>query len=111
MQLEMLLAGLVQIHPVCIDLPAGEPSPELLVLLATHRVGSCWHIAPNGAPAPGGEMMVALSAGGTTLELRQTLEALARWQEQGGRAALFFEGPGAAEASRSARTLVELMGI
>jgi hypothetical protein len=126
-QLDMLLAGLTRAHPVCVDLPAGEPSPELSALLAAHRVGRCWHSTPGmeeveprreqrpstqgDAPAPGGALVVALSKGGTTLELRQTLEALVRWQEPGGRAALFFEGPGAAEAAQTARTLAELMGV
>lgn len=108
---EMLLAGLTRAHPVCIDLPAGGQSPELSALLAAQRVGRCWHCTQGDAPAPGGALVVALSKGGTTLELRQTLEALACWQEQDGRTALFFEGPGAAEAARSARTLAELVGV
>lgn len=110
-QLEMLLTGLTRVHPVCVDLPAGEPSPELSALLAAHRVGRCWHAAPGDAPVPGGALLVVLSEGGAAPELRRTLEALARWQEPGGRAALFFDGPSAAEAVSSARTLAELMGI
>ncbi|MBI5612629.1 MAG: DUF72 domain-containing protein [Gammaproteobacteria bacterium] len=110
-RLDMLLAGLARAHPVCVDLPAGGPSPELSALLAAHRVGRCWHCASEDMPTPGGELLVALSAGGPAPELRRTLEALARWQAPGGRAALFFEGPGAAEATRTARTLAELMGI
>ncbi len=109
-QLDMLLAGLTRAHPVCVDLP-GEQSSELAALIAAHRAGRCWHCSQRGAPAPGGALLVALGAGGPAPELRQALEALARWQATGGRAALFFEGPGAAEAARTARTLAELMGV
>lgn len=108
-RLEMLITGLARAHPVCVDVPAGGLSPELSGLLAAHRVGRSWHCAQESAPiAPGGALMVALSEGGPVPELRRVLETLARWQEQGGRAALFFDGPGAAQ---SARTLAELMGI
>jgi len=126
-RLEMLFTGLARARPVCVDVPAGGLSPELSGLLAAHRVGRCWHSTPGmeeveprreqrpsaqgSAPAPGGALMVALSEGGPVPELRRVLDSLARWQEQGGRAALFFEGPDAAEAARAARTLAELMGV
>jgi len=109
--LETVLAELAREHPVCVDLPAAWESPTLAALLAAHRAGRCWACAVGDAPTPEGALVVALSAGGTPLELRRTLEALARRPEQGGRAALFFEGPAATEAARAARTLAELMGI
>ncbi len=46
-QLEMLLAGLTRAHPVCVDVPTGEQSPELAALIAAHRVGRCWHSTPG----------------------------------------------------------------
>jgi hypothetical protein len=109
--LETVLAELAREHPVCADLPTAWQSSALSALLAKHHVGHYWDCTASDAPSPGGALLVALSTGGTPLELRRILEAMARWQGPERRAALFFDGPDATESARTARTLAELMGI
>jgi len=109
--LESVLAELTREHPVCVDLPTAWQSPALSALLSAHRAGHYWDCTASDVPLPGGALLVALSAGGTPLELRRRLEAVAHWQGSERRAALFFDGPNAAEAARAARTLAELMGV
>ena len=109
--LDTVLAELAREHPVCVDLPTSWQSSALAALLATHRAGHYWDCAASDAPSPGGALLVALRNGGTPPELRHTLEAMSRWQSPDRRAALFFDGPTAAESARTARTLAELMGV
>ncbi|MBI3574475.1 MAG: hypothetical protein HY083_02285 [Gammaproteobacteria bacterium] len=102
------LAWLTASFPVCVDLPAGARTPDLLACLTQYDAGLCWHADTEAEPCPSGRLMVALAATAVPRVQRQWLERLAAWQQDDGLAALFFDAPQSAE---QARLLAELMVV
>jgi uncharacterized protein YecE (DUF72 family) len=125
---EHFLNRLVDIAPVCVDLPEGPwRAPAVLAVLERQGAGLAWHCARETAPHPGGRLMVALAPPAPAREVRRFIERLAQWQGQDGLdrktapafpalppsmavAGLFFDA-GAAKAALEARLIAELMGV
>lgn len=112
-EFEHLLNRLVDIVPLCVDLPSGAwRADPVLEALARQGAGRCWHCAREPAPAPGGRLLVALSPPGTPRESRRCIEQIAHWQQPGARAGYFIEAAaGAGKAAQEARLIAELMGV
>jgi len=110
---EHLLNRLVDIAPLCVDLPENEwRDPEPLDALMRQGAGLAWHCAHEPEPRPGGKLLVALGPAASAREMREWIEKIAQWQTADARAGLFFDLPdAAAKAAQEARIIAELMGV
>lgn len=111
--LETFANALVDIAPLCVDLPEG-PWRSGLVLAALTRQGAglCWHCATQPEPHPGGRLRLALAPPAAPRITRRYIERLVHWQNQEAQAGLFFTNiSGAAKAAYEARLIAELMGV
>lgn len=111
--LENFANGLVDIAPLCVDLPQGPwRSEAVLAALTRQGAGSCWHCATQPEPHPGGRLRLALAPPAAPRITRRYIERLVHWQNQEAQAGLFFANtPGAAKAAYEARLIAELMGV
>lgn len=104
---------LVEIGPVCVDLPEGLWHTEsVFAALTRQAAGLCWHCASESKPYPGGRLRLALAAPAAPRITRRYIEGLVQWQGQDAQAGLFFTASaGAAKAAQEARLIAELMGV
>lgn len=111
--LENLVNSLVDIAPLCVDLPQGPwRSAPALAALTRQGAGLCWRCAVEPKPHPGGHLRLALAPAAVPRITRSYIERLVQWQGQDAQAGLFFTfGPGAAKAAYEARLIAELMGV
>ena len=111
--LENFLNRLVDIAPVCVDLPEGPwRDVSVLAALARQGAGLCWHCASEPTPHPGGRLRLALAPPSSARVTRRYIQGLVQWQGQDAQAGLFFSAPaGAAKAAQEARLIAELMGV
>ena len=111
--LETFVNRLVDIAPVCVDLPEGAwRVPSVLDALARQGAGLCWHCASEAEPHPGGHLRLALAPPAAPRVMRRHIERLVQWQNQAAHAGLFFtNAAGATKAAYEARLIAELMGV
>lgn len=111
--LETFANGLVDIAPLCVDLPQGPwRSEPVLAALTRQGAGLCWHCAAEPEPHAGGHLRLALAPPAGPRVTRRYLERLVQWQDQDAQAGLFFtNGAGAPKAAYEARLIAELMGV
>lgn len=110
--LESFVHRLVDIAPLCVDLPLSWRTPLVLAALARQGAGLCWHCALEPEPPPGGRLRLALAPPATPSVTRRYIERLVQWQNQDAQAGLFFtKAPGATKAAYEARLIAELMGV
>lgn len=111
--LENVVHRLVDIAPLCVDLPQGPwRTPSVLAALARQDAGLCWHCASEPEPHPGGRLRLALAPPATPGITRRYIERLVQWQNQDAQAGLFFtNAPGATKVAYEARLIAELMGV
>ena len=109
---ENSLHRLVEIGPVCVDLPEGlRRTDSILAALTRQTAGLCWHCASASKPYPGGRLRLALAAPAVPRIARRYIEGLVQWQGQDAQAGLFFTvAVGATKAAQEARLIAELMG-
>lgn len=111
--LENVVHRLVDIAPLCVDLPPGPwRDPSVLAALTRQGAGLCWHCALEPEPQPGGRLRLALAPPTTPGVTRRYIERLVHWQNRDAQAGLFFtNAPGATKAAYEARLIAELMGV
>ena len=111
--LEIFINRLVDIAPLCVDLPQGPwRSPAILSAVTGQGAGLCWHCAAEPEPHAGGHLRLALAPPAGPRVTRRYLERLVQWQDQDAQAGLFFtNGAGAPKAAYEARLIAELMGV
>lgn len=110
--LENFLNRIVDIAPVCVDLPEGPwRAAPALAAISRQGAGLCWHCASELEPYPGGRLRLALAAPAAPRVTRRYIEQLVQWQSQDAQAGLFFTAAvGATKAAQEARLIAELMG-
>ena len=112
--LENFLNRLVDLVPVCVDLPEGPwRTVPALAAISRQGAGLCWHCASESEPYPGGRLRLALTPPATPRSTRGYIEQLVKWQNSSdAQAGLFFSAsPGASKAAQEARLIAELMGV
>lgn len=111
--LENFANGLVDIAPLCVDLPQGPwRSAPALAALSRQGAGLCWHCAAEPEPHPGGRLRLALAPPAAPRITRRYIERLVHWRNQDAQAGLFFTSTsGASKAAYEARLIAELMGV
>lgn len=111
--LENFANYLVDIAPLCVDLPQGPwRSAPALAALSRQGAGLCWHCDAEPEPHPGGRLRLALAPPAAPRITRRYIERLVHWQNQEVQAGLFFTNTsGAAKAAYEARLIAELMGV
>ncbi len=106
------LASFSESLPVCVDLPHGrQDDVELLDIIRRHGAGLCWHAGAQPHPVAGGSLVIALSDTDDPSGQRREIEQVLGAAGGAGQAALFFDGPGAAQCAQQARIIAELMGV
>lgn len=111
--LETFVNRLVDIAPLCVDLPQGPwRSAPALAALTRQGAGLCWHCASEPEPHPGGRLRLALAPPAVPRITRRYIERLVQWQGQDAQAGLFFtNAAGAPKAAYEGRLIAELMGV
>lgn len=111
--LESFVNRLVDIAPLCVDLPQGPwRSETALAALTRQGAGLCWHCATEPEPHPGGRLRLALAPPAAPRVMRHYIERLVHWQNLEAQAGLFFTNTsGAAKVAYEARLIAELMGV
>jgi len=109
--LEGLIRAIGDDPPLTVDLAPALRTAALLAICASSGSGWCWRCDEEDTPPPSGRLTVALASPAPPRAVRRILELLSECQGEAGRAALFFDGVGAASAAEEARILAELMAV